>query len=253
MSIKPENFRHVWERFLELDTDKDERIKQLNQEIAQHEDSLRGLIKVIKDVAESSEKRDDAGKELKEVKQQRLECLEALQRQYEAPLVTVDDAFVEDRRNEFARICALPQVCSASVDSNNAINLIVRATYKYRGTTYYMGDWAIIFGHPHPFSYPVVTNYGRNLRPPWEPGRYPDYSMDDNSFCLGDNGSIIARHFKHGRYFQAIQVAIYAVNSVNEGDVDDVPHAFYPLVLTPHKKGSVRWPLSITGLMTFTS
>lgn len=247
MTIKPKNYAHVWQRFLELGTEREENLKMLRQELAAHENEMQKQTRINRDSTRDLETRMAAYEEIKAERKKRNLCFERLETQLATPAPTMDEASVKEREIEFARICALPQLKSAFVDSNNAIHLIVSATYNYEGVIYYLGDWAIVFGHSNPFETPTVTNYMRLLKPAFSPGDYPDYGMADNSFCLGDNRKGVASHFKYGRYFQAIQLIVYAVNSVNKGDIEMIPDAFYPVLQASVLKGIVQWPLSIIG------
>ena len=147
-------------------------------------------------------------------------------------------------RDEFQRICALPQVTDARVDNEGEVSFVLHATYVLGGVRYFLNDWIVRFGNyarPVPFQV-VLARKGAN--PDWEYSD-PNYTLDTphKDFCLGDNKQIVTKHFEDHRFLLGMQFVAFLVCSINEGQEWLVPQAFNPEVGI----GGVQWPLLTIG------
>lgn len=225
MAINPDNFPHVLERYLELDVQKTRILEGLYASVERFEKELKRLSELIDDQRRPLEERMDIYQDFQQNQRNRTSNLAAIQKIERSPSHIHDDAFIEQRRQEFAKICSFPQVLHAFVDDRGAINIVVRASYVYEGQKYDLGDWSIQFGIVgDDLTYDVMV-FRLNTNPEWTGD--PIYLLSGGRFCLGGSRSIIGSYFDSERYVQAVQLSIYAVNSVNEQHVELLPSAFY--------------------------
>lgn len=139
----------------------------------------------------------------------------------------------EDVEREFDKILNLPGVTSVGV-VNDTIVLEVNAVVEYEGERYNGGTWRLWFSadgfnlHSKEMRSGVrkkwlMANNGRR-------GEYPDYRMPhDDSFCFGSRASDIEQYIGKGMYFEAIQLAINSMNTVNRDDISKIPMALKKL------------------------
>jgi len=253
MAIQPQDYPHVFRRYRKLNTEKRRTLQNLRKQLGVIDKRLTTLSQHIQDPRRPDDERSQIHESIKAAQYGRNQYLSEITRIKAQPSIVVNKDYIAEKYAEFSTICALPEVVSASIDSNDAINVIVRASYVHNGVRYDIGDWAIIFGDPDPLEAFKVIVYRQCLRTDWSRGKYPEYSFDDGSFCLGTNSSIIASHFGAGRYRQAIQLTIFALNSVNPGHEHLVPSAYFPYPQTPFMTGVPQWPHSMSGQMQSTS
>ena len=153
-----------------------------------------------------------------------------------------DPQIVEHRKEEFERICMLPQVINAHAYPSGEVSIVLHASYVYGNIPYFLGDWAVRFGDASkrdPFEV-VLARMGR--RHDWERGSYPDYTLPGptDEFCLGDNTDIVTSHFRNFRFYQGVQLVAFLVCSINKNDESFVPKAFWPEAY--YQEGGELWP-----------
>jgi len=251
MAIRFEDSARLLRRFCELGGDRDQDILVARSQLAQHEDELRTLGDYLRNADLSHDEKVGIHGEIVTQRKLRNDCKTYVRRLESTPAQVHDDAHIARRTDEFKRICALRHVVGGYVGENDTINLIVRASFTYKGLLYDLGDWKIQFGALPPGDLFQVLCFRRSMRLAWE-GGYPDYMMTDRNFCFGpDNKPLIIKNFQDERYFQAIQLIIGVINSVNEADVDKIPEAFFPTI--PATIGAVTWPLFTNGPTISTS
>jgi len=124
---------------------------------------------------------------------------------------------------EFDRIMALPGVLAAQV-VNNRVRIVVRATYRYQGMLYDLGDWQMDISPDE--TYFEATNLRSGLQDSWSNGTYPAYRLTGGLFCFGDRNQVLYEHLVKGQYLEAVALAVECMNSVNPEDEYKVPDAF---------------------------
>jgi len=250
MTIKPADYPHVLQRYCELGGDNDQALQMLRSQLSRHESELRDYGRLMQSADWTDEEKQDIFRNIKASRDKRTACLTAIQRHAQTPMSLGDQDHVRTRRREFERICAFRQIIWAMVDSDNAINLITRATHTYEGILYDLGDWVIKFGGPNPVREVEVLSFRRGLRTTWPSGIYPDYEMTNGDFCLGGNRAAISSHFDAERFLAGIQLIIGVVCSVNRDDIEKIPYAFYPY--QPTETGGSKCLLFTHGPTTST-
>ena len=230
MTINPASYEHVKNRYVQLYVDRDDLLSKLREMVQECKEAVDRLTATMIDPSKPADEQDTARWRIERIREERLEYLRNIESLTKAPRRLNDSDLVKERESEFLRICKLPQVVDAFVDSNDAINIIVRASYTFHSRKYDLGDWVITFGEPDSYGGYRIGAYRRLLRPGWKKGKYPDYLLDDGQFCLGDNRIPITEHFQTERFVQAVLLTIYVVNSVNDAEEESlIPQAFYPI------------------------
>lgn len=146
---------------------------------------------------------------------------------------------------EFQKILALPQFLSIGIGNNGEIVIMLAATHTYQGVNYDLGDWAIGFAFvSNPYmDIPNGNNWSNDMplfdseqvrdgtQDSWLAGdaHYPSYARATLEFCFGSTEELIKVHFKKRQYLHAVQLAAYALCSINDGDEHDIPLAFKTL------------------------
>jgi hypothetical protein len=164
------------------------------------------------------------GERVKDLQKQKRDII-AEQRKLEA--VNPDDvpvATAEELNAEFDRLMHLNGVAAVGV-VNDQISVLVKARYTWDGRLFDLGDWELRFG--------VGTSmWSKELRsgvhPDWR-GSYPVYRLGYDNFCFGNQQSDINQHLLKGQMLEAVEVAVNALNSINENDERYVQEAFYEI------------------------
>lgn len=232
MSINPKQHQHVLDRYLQIDTETEQLVTSLREELRDQDAELQRLeIRQSRSFLFDHERMEIAAS-IKQVRGWRQDILQTILEIEGQPTIEQTPGFYQKRREEFDRICALPHVIQALVDSENNINIVVRASYALRGVLYDLGDWVIVFGATTSKERFAVRLYRQDFKETWPvaagTASYPNYTLYDGRFCIGVNGTLIDNHFKNQRYVAAIKLIIFVVNSINEGEEDNVPLAFKP-------------------------
>jgi len=132
------------------------------------------------------------------------------------------DANSADAIAEFTRIAKLPGVVAVQ-SVNGRLRLIVRASYKFMGSYYDLGDWQL---DVHPGAMHLTALMRRDgCKPSWR-GGYPAYRLEYGVFCFGNQQSVIDQHMRKGQYIEALSIAVTTLNNVNFEDRPKLPFAF---------------------------
>jgi hypothetical protein len=133
----------------------------------------------------------------------------------------------EQIAEEFRRICEMPQVLEIRSLGQHDLAVIVRAWTTYQGHIYDLGDWVIPI-HQKLQARAKVNAQVYELRTGVIKGECSQaaYRLSTKIFCFGTNGDPINTYFKLGKYHAGIQLMVYALSSVNEGDVAYIPTTF---------------------------
>jgi len=228
MTIAAQNYPHVLERFIALDSSRQRTLKELTDEKLELDKQLRAHGKLLDSNDLRFDERLGIHQNVTVIRKRRQECMAAIGDRRVTPLAPKSEQFIHARTDEFRRICASTQLIDAYTDEEDAITLILSATHMFGGALYDLGDWALTFGKfDEPASFAVTNFRNDNVRESWGRGSYPDYTDSNGYFCIGGFNDDIAKLFMADRYHQAIQMVIYVINSVNEHNKADIPLAFY--------------------------
>ena len=151
-----------------------------------------------------------------------------------------DDYIIANMADEFARICRIPQVYKLRVDKHGTLFVMVQARIMHEGRCYDLGDWQIPL-HRDPELKPDDDMAGsiREIRSGLlKPKNMFDgiyYRLSEGLFCLGVNYEVVEDYAIRRQYVAAIEIAIYALCSVNEGH-----EPFIPTHLKPVTEGTSR-------------
>lgn len=228
--IDPTAFPDVEDAFCNISIDKRRRLEMLH-------DDLSGIIGEMQELSLFSRESSYEPEELEasyertlELRARKHELLQLIELAGLSPEVVHDDNLVANRREEFARICALPQVIDAQVEDGGAVSFIVHGRYVYKNVPYFLGDWRVSFGDfrkSDPYQVIVVRS---GVRDTWENG-YPDYTYPGpvEAFCLGVNTAQTQRHFNNFQFYYGVQLIAVAICSINNAtDEKLIPRAFRP-------------------------
>jgi len=234
MTIDSRNYFDVLERFIALDTNKYSFVQEINEKLYESIKELDELNKHLNNPDIRFDERSKMEQRVKSARKERLLCLERLRDIQSAPRteeMKVTDAI---RKDQFERICRFPKVIDAYVDKNGAVVIVISATYALDGIVYDLGDWALSFGcYTETDLFDLVNARDNNRQAGWDRGAYPDYTQDRGSFCIGlHNRTRINQHIAEERYVQAVMLATFVVNSINNKaqEIAQVAEAFYPIV-----------------------
>lgn len=137
-----------------------------------------------------------------------------------------------DVEQEFDRILALSGVSSIGL-VNDSIVIEVDAVIEHKRKQYDGGTWRIWFsaGDRELHSKEIRSGVSDSWRARYGRGHYPDY-LHHGGFCFGGRRNEIDSYIERGQYYEAIQLAVHCMQSVNEDNRSDIPHAFNQLKKT---------------------
>ena len=227
--INPEDFPHVEEAFICLKRTNRAEIESLRFELHSIDNEIHRLTNKL-----AISQRRPSSRELSRLRNTRLECLGKLKKLDTQPTESVswidyDEAF----REEFRKICIIPEVIGAGTYGPSEPFLTLHATCEFEGERYFIGDWVLsIKEDPKEPFWLSPENTGR--RNDWTFGDYPDYSWVPNSsdgyvtFCTGSNSGILETLFNTSRYLQGVQLAAHVLRTINDNHAErqNIPNAF---------------------------
>lgn len=188
---------HLWRKRMEG------QIEELRVKSEEHSEALRKLGDKIR------ETQGNKGEVEAEIR--RLESLD------------IDSLEIPEREHlnaEFDRLLALPGVKGVRVKAD-CVSLLLHARLEYKGRKYDLGDWDIRVGQRDQM---VTRELRSGVNSDWGGGA-PVYRIS-GGFCFGSREYLIERHLAKGQLLEAVELAVDAMQSVNDEDVDCIHDAF---------------------------
>lgn len=188
---------------------------------------------IVEDILDSLRRYGDSIKNLQRQLPAKRNEVKTIQAMLEERANTGAGVKQEEIEREFDKVLALPGVVAIGV-VNDTIVVEVKAVIDYEGEQYDGGTWRIWFSFDG--YYLNSREIRRGVRKTWlaansgRRGVYPDYHMPhDTTFCFGGRKNDIDQYIQKGMYFEAIQLAVNCMNSVNEDDKENIPAALKKL------------------------
>lgn len=227
--IDPTAFPEVEDAFCNISTDKRRRLQLLHEDLSAVIAEMQELSLYSREGSADADELQATYEQTLDLRAQKHELLRLIDLAGLTPDVVHDDELVQRRKQDFAKICALPQVIDAQVEDGGAVSFLIHGRYVYKGATYFLGDWRVSFGdfRKHDSYQVILARSG--LKDSWDNG-YPDYTYPGpiEAFCLGVNTALVQRHFNNFQFYYGMQLVAVAICSVNNAsDEKHLPRAFH--------------------------
>jgi hypothetical protein len=204
--------------------------RDLGRSLAENSDIARGLEEALKATSSKIVASDcrnrlrQCSQVAKKIQAKRKEValqlkqLNALDQSFEPPEV-------DNLDQEFDRLMRFPGIADCGAVEDDLI-LLLLARFTYQGVRYDLGDWELRVSRK--VRYVQTRELRCAVKPSWiEKHCPPVYRISCNQFCFGNLDELISSHLASGQALEAVELAVVAMQSINEGDLSMIDQAFY--------------------------